>query len=656
MKSRTDTKKKRAPLKKSTFHTLQGTLRMHQRGFGFVIPDDPSHYSKDIFIPKQMTGQAVDGDRVEVEINPDSNWEKGPDGRVITILQRGRTHLAGTVLSVDTLGEAIVYVPLLGSSKRLVVQKASLQVGDRIIAKIVDWGEGAQDPILGQLSRRLGHISDPSVDVSAAIEEFNLRSEFSKEILKEAKAIGSKVLKKDQKGRENLTALGCITIDPDTAKDFDDALSLTKDQKGGYHLGVHIADVAHYVPPLSALDIEAQQRCNSTYFPGVCVPMLPEALSNQLCSLRPDVIRLTVSVLMDFDQEGTLLDCRIVRAYIKSQKRFTYKEAKRLIDGKGRDAHTKSLKLMVELCKLLKQKRSERGSIDFSLPEFVIQVDTKGVPIGIECVEYDISHQLVEEFMLKANEVVAKYLIDRKRTPLYRIHEEPTAESQEDFFTLARSLGFQLPAKPTHQDLQKLFEEAKKSPFGQQLSIGFIRSMRLAYYSPDNVGHYGLALEHYCHFTSPIRRYSDLITQRLLFFDSKSALPPETLDKMASKCSEQERISFKAESHVKLLKKLRLLDHYLEENPTRNYEAFITRIKPFGVQFELSSLMLEGFLHISELEDDYFVYFPERSLLRGRRSGKTHTIGEKIEVFLVSVDLILLESKWRLVSSRKRRR
>jgi ribonuclease R len=634
---------------------IKGTLRLHHRGFGFVIPDNPADSAQDVFIPKHLTDNAVDGDVVEIEINPDSSSEKGPEGRIVSIVKRGRTHLAGTIRLIEASGDAVAYVPLLGSSKPVKVKRSeefSLKVGDRVILKVLEWGDQKQDTV-SEVTHYIGHISDPSCDIKAAIEEFDLGDIFSRTALNEAKAYGTKVSAKDLKGRKDLTKITSFTIDPDTAKDYDDALSIKKDRKGGFSLAVHIADVAHYVPQDSALDKEAYTRCNSTYFPNVCLPMLPEELSNQLCSLRANVIRLTVSVLMDFDKEGHLLKAQIVRAYIKSAKRFTYGEAKLVLDGKKKSVHAKSLKEMVELCLLLKKKRSERGSIDFALPETVIEVSKDGNPTGLKVIEYDITHQLVEEFMLKANEVVAKTLSDRGKPLVYRVHESPSLESFEDFFALARSLGFTLPEKPTHQEIQELFDKAKDTPFGQQLSVGFIRSMRLACYSPDNVGHYGLALEHYTHFTSPIRRYTDLVIQRLLFDEEEEDID---LEKVALKCSEQERISFRAEMSVKTLKKLRLLESYLKEDPTRIYQATVTRVKPFGVFFELPGLMLEGFLHISDLEDDFFVFDPVRGILYGKTTGKRHFLGEVIPVQLESVDCIMLESKWSLVAPKRKKR
>jgi ribonuclease R len=520
-----------------------------------------------------------------------------------------------------------------------------------VILKVLEWGK-EQEATTAEISHILGHISDASIDVIAAAEEFDLHAHFPKAALAQAKAFGKKIRVKDLKGRADLTELECITIDPDTAKDFDDALSLTKDRKGIYHLGVHIADVAHYVESASALDKEAYQRCNSTYFPGVCIPMLPEELSNELCSLKPDIERLTVSVLMDFDKTGTLIKKEILRSCIYSKKRFTYSEAKDVLDGEKKSPHKKLLQLMVDLCHLLKQKRYERGSIDFALPEMAIQVDSKGQPTGIKRIEYDITHQLVEEFMLKANEMVAAELTERGKQLLYRIHEPPQEDSIRDFVLFANSLGFRLSSKPSVEELRDAFEKAKHTPFSQQLSIAFIRSMKLAQYSPDNIGHYGLSLEHYCHFTSPIRRYSDLIIQRLLFDEEDKDL---ALDKIAERCSEQERLSFKAEMSVKTLKKLRLLNLYFKEDPHREFPATVTRVKPFGLSFELSDLSLEGFLHISELEDDYFTYDSKRAVLVGSRTGKTHRLGETIVVGIQSVDLILLESHWSLVTPHARK-
>ncbi len=627
-------------LKKVAEETMTGTVRMHARGFGFVIPDDATEHPQDIFIPKHLVNNAIDGDRVEVVINRESVSEKGPEGKIHAIIERAREHLAGTVREQLNKAEYLVYAPLLGMSKPVIARGDALKVGDRVILKVSEWG-AEKEPTIGEVTHVIGNIADAATDIEAAIEEFDLRSGFPKAAILQAKKYGKTVPVKEKKARVDLTKKISFTIDPDTAKDYDDALSISKDKKGNYSLSVHIADVAHYVPPGTPLDKEALLRGNSTYLPGTCVPMLPEALSNELCSLKPNVIRLTASVLMRFDKTGTLLDYEIVRGFIKSAKRFTYGQAKEILDGKVKSPHKKALQLMVKLCELLKAKRRERGSIDFALPEHVIIIDKKGEPQGMQLVEYDITHQLVEEFMLKANEIVAISLGKKGKELVYRVHEAPQEENFNDFLQFARTLGFKITESPTATDLQHLFEEAKKTPFFSQLSIGFIRSMKLAQYSPENVGHYGLALEHYCHFTSPIRRYSDLVVQRLLFDEEPADLD---MEEVAKRCSEQERISFRAETSVKTLKKLRLLEKYHKEDPERAFPAIVTKIKAFGLSFELEGIAFEGFLHISEIGNDYFIFDEKRALLLGTRTGKTYRIGASLNVYIKHIDLTLLEA------------
>jgi ribonuclease R len=327
-------KNKKYSSKKGKVKTLKGVLRVHPRGFGFFQPDPSSKDAEEVFIPKHLIKDAVDGDTVEIEVNPHSNWEKGPDGKVTTVIKRGRSHLGGTVYTINSKGTIYAHCPLLGASKPVIVEsKKKVKVGDRIILKVITWAS-EEHPTQGEVTHILGHISDPSIDIEAAIKEYDLNASFPKSVMNEAEKWGSEVAKKDLEKRNDLTALKTITIDPETAKDFDDALSISKDEQGLYHLAVHIADVAHYVSKDSCLDKEAFERCNSTYFPGFCLPMLPHELSSNLCSLQPGVIRLTVSVLMIFNAEGALLSSKIVRSYIKSNKRFTYEEAKEVLDGK----------------------------------------------------------------------------------------------------------------------------------------------------------------------------------------------------------------------------------------------------------------------------------------------------------------------------------
>lgn len=640
-------------LQESTKDIVTGLLHLHPRGFGFVTPDNNAAYPQDIFIPKHLTKNAVDGDTVEVLINTDVISDKGPEGKILNILSRARTHMGGIIKAIDAYGDIIAHVPLLGAQQRVIVQPSEervLQVGDRIVLEVVDWGSKETETVC-KMANYLGHISDPSVDISAAIEEYELRSEFPSRVVKEAEEFGNTVSKEEIAKREDMRHLETFTIDPDTAKDFDDAISLSKDSSGRYHLHVHIADVSAYVKPGTALDLEAQERSNSTYFPGKCIPMLPGVLSDNLCSLKPRVNRLTVTVSMEFNAKGDMINYRIFRSVIKSQKRFSYKEAKKVLDGIEKSPHSDTLHLMVEMCKLLKKKRYERGSIEFSLPELVILVDEKGTPTGTDYVAYDITHQMVEEFMLKANETVATHLSKEGKNLTYRVHDVPAEENLREYSVLAAAFGFKVSDNPTPQDLQKLFEDAADTPYANYLASNYIRRMRLATYSAENVGHYGLSLTHYCHFTSPIRRYVDLVVHRILFGESDEL---EYLQEISAHCSENERISAKAEGSVVLLKKLRLLNKIHEADPHKEYPAIIARVKNFGLYFEVLDFMLEGFLHISDLADDYFVYEESLMRLRGRRGGGIFGCGDKITVMLKSVDFISLEAKWYLTGKEER--
>ncbi len=624
---------------------LVGPIKTHPRGFGFVHPD--SKKFSEIFIPPSCLMGAVDGDIVEVSVDEGKLSPRGYEGRITRVLERKRTTLGGSVETKTKRGY-LLFSPLISSPKKIYLQtNQNLARGDRVLVKIEVW-KNEEDAIFTSLIKKMGNISDPSIDIEAAIAEFQLHSEFSHEILKEAEIFGEDVAKKDLKGRKDFSQMDCITIDPKTSKDFDDALSLTKDAKGHFHLGVHIADVAHYVHKNSPLDKEAMLRANSIYLPGKCIPMLPENLSNNLCSLKPDTLRLAVSVLMEFDREGNLLDYEICRSFIKSKKRFTYEEAFALLEKREKNPFSALLQEMGALALLLKKKRFERGSVDLSLPDVEVIIDQKGDPIGIELHEYDLSHQLVEEFMLKANETIAKHLNQKEKMLLYRIHEAPAQEDFQEFAALVRSFGFEIPDHPTQKELQDFFKQAKESPHFHQLSVSFIKSMRLAIYSPQNAGHYGLALEHYCHFTSPIRRYSDLIAERLLFDEEGEV----DLNQAALHCSTQERTAFRAESSVLVLKKLRLLEKNIARDPSCIYSGMITRIKPFGLFFDVEGYFIDGFIHISEIGNDYYIFSPSNTSLRGEKTRKKFSIGDQLSLRLVSLDLITLQAKWRITTER----
>lgn len=628
---------------------VTGVLSTHPRGFGFVRPDNAAVSTQDIFIPKHLIWNAVHGDRVEVAIDPENISPKGPEGEIISILERGRTHLAGTVTRVRRAGEAQVYVPLLGQDRAVNVQLEegqSLNAGDRIVMKVLEWhDEDEGEATVAQLVRVIGNIEDPTCDVPAAIEEFELRDKFPTKTVAEARTFGTRVKPSDMKDREDLRELICVTIDPDTAKDFDDAISLTQDKSGNFELGVHIADVSHYVQSDTQLDKEALRRCNSTYFPGTVLPMLPPELSNNLCSLRPNVNRLAASVLMTLSPDGKLLKYRMTRSVIKSRKRYTYREAKQILEGKA-SPHSALLKRMEQLCHALRQRRFQRGSLDLSLPEAVVLVDEQSMPTGIDYVEYDITHQMIEEFMLKANEVVAKHLSDAQKQLVFRIHQEPGDENLKGFVSLAEFFGYKLSTPPTSKELQALFDEAKEHSYGEYLASNYIRCMKMAYYSRENVGHYGLSLDHYCHFTSPIRRYADLVVHRVLF---GGEIARDELDRVTTKLSEQERVSARAENSVKLLKKLRWLRLRQEQDPHTQYDAVVTSVKPFGVAFDIPSLMFDGFLHVKEMGGDYYAYDARTMQLLGEKTRTCFQAGTQLTVMLSDLNLTKLEARWEMI-------
>ncbi len=625
---------------------VHGTISMHARGFGFVKPEE----GPDIFIAPPLTHNAVDGDKVEVEIESES--ARGPEGRVLAVLERARTHIAGTVIRVKSDGTAYFHVPMFGDRYSVIAEATKLKYGDRVILHVTRWGSKDMDTLV-EVSHHLGNIDDPSVDIAAGCEEFELRLDFPAKVRNEAKKFGTKVKQSDIKGREDYRDVETITIDPKTAKDFDDALSISVDSKGQFHLAVHIADVSHYVAPGSPLDMEARTRCNSTYLPGTCVPMLPSELSDNLCSLKPRVNRLAATVLMLFDKRGNLVEYDVVRSVIKSDQRFSYEDAMAVLDGKKKSPHKKALQDMVKLCNLLKKQRHSRGGVEFALPEAALIIDDKGVPERIEWVEYDITHQLVEEFMLKTNEVVARHIEEEGGKLPFRVHPEPGGQSQRDFAAFVRVHGHKMSDEPTPEEIRHLFEAVEGTPQAKVIAVAYIRSMQLAIYSPDNVGHYGLKLEHYCHFTSPIRRYIDLVIHRILFGSQPTR---EELEKVSEGCSEQERKSARAENQVKTLKKLRLLKRVDDEVDHRQYKAVVASVKPFGIFFELTDFVLEGFLHISQVGSDFYRFEERRMALVGERTGERFQVGDEVTVRLRSLDLITLQTEWETVTDRKRKR
>ncbi|HRW58148.1 MAG TPA: VacB/RNase II family 3'-5' exoribonuclease [Chlamydiales bacterium] len=612
---------------------FQGPISVHPRGFGFVAVSP----KLEVFIPFERLNTAIDGDLVEIEVLSES--PKGYEGIVDKVVKRSKKEYLGIIESKKK-GILDVYLPDLVDVPYITIKSSKYHVGDRVVVSITDWDK--KDEIDGKIIDKIGSIKDPSKDLDAALLRFQLTDDFDEKIIEELKQFKQEILVSDHPDRVDLTDEEIITIDPKTAKDFDDALSLTIDSQGHYHLGVHIADVTYYVRKGSHLDKEAYKRANSTYFPTKCISMLPKELADNLCSLKPYINRLAASVFMEFDPSGNLVNRRISRSIIHSKKRFSYEDAYAVINSNDPSLpHYELLQNLKNLALLLNQKRKERGSIDFALDEKKVIVDDEGIPKKIITVQYDVSHQLVEEFMLKANETVATYLLSQNKQVIFRVHENPDIKDFKEFFSILRILNFKIPPKPTLDDLPKIFIQIKKSPYNEFLSILFIRNLKLAIYSDKNLGHYGLALENYAHFTSPIRRYSDLVLHRLLFEKD----PIEKLEEIAAHCSLRERKSFIAESSVVTLKKMRLLQ---EEKPSHKFKATITKIKPYAIFFDIDHYGLEGKIHVSEMDDDYYQYNPASMMMKGTKTGRKMMLGQKIDLLMVNIDLIQQEITWAL--------
>jgi len=635
--------------KKKKKEKIIGKISVHSKGFGFVTVVEPKNFGSDVFIPPPFILGAVEGDTVEIKLHEkDPPSAKGPEGEVIKIVKRRQNRLVGTIYKILPKKHALVYVPLLGTSKTVIVKKSPSRkyaVGDRLLLGVVKWPKDKHSDLECKFVSHLGTIFDPEIDHQVAAIEFDIPTNFSEKTKKEAKAFGKAIKNQDYKNRKDYTKLETFTIDPKTAKDYDDALSLVIDEEGRIHLYVHVADVSHYVEEGSMLDEEAVLRGNTTYFPGHAFPMLPEELSNELCSLKEGVARLTATVHMIFNKSGELQHHSFEKGVIKSAKRFTYEEAKEVLDQKIPSKHYKTLKNLENLYHLLKKHKLERGCVDLSTDENVLKIDSHGVPTDVYVVQYDITHKIIEECMLKANELVAKELRKRLSPAIYRVHEKPDSENLAEFYRFANSLHLKLPEEPTIADIQKLFQEVEGTNLQKRLTTQYIRSMKLAAYSDEPIGHFGLALTDYTHFTSPIRRYVDLIVHRQLF--DPSYRPHVKF--IATNCSETERRSFKAENSVLNLKKLRYLKKLQESKSYEEFDATITKVRANGLIFDLNFLSFEGFIHIASLEKEYFHYSDRAACFVGENSKKKLYVGMAIKVKIEYVDLLFQECRWKIV-------
>ncbi len=612
---------------------IPGRIRINRQGKGFLQPDDPE--LKEIMIPEGATSTALHEDRVLVRRDVRAKGLRSDQlaqetGVVIRILERNRTQIVGTlqrgreflyVIPDDPRMPHDIYVP----PPRDVGRPAN--VGDKVVVELHEWKSRHTNPE-GEIIEVLGSPDEEGVDMLSVLRQYNLPLHFPKEVLHEARAIGTSISPPELAGREDCRRQQVVTIDPDDAKDFDDAICLQRVSPGQWKLWVHIADVSHYVKPGTALDDEARRRGNSTYLVDRVIPMLPEALSNELCSLKPDVDRLTKCVEFLVSDEGRVLKAEFYPAVIHSQRRFTYREVLAILQGKPNDRIERMLHDANGLAQRIRRSRFKAGSLDLDFPEMKIRLDERGRVARIEKVENDVSHQLIEEFMLLANEAVAGRLMARNVPAIYRVHEEPDERRLQEYREELLSHHVPCANLTKRSEVQKLLQKLGTIPIGAALKIGFLRSLMRARYAVEPLGHYGLAKAKYTHFTSPIRRYADLVVHRALF--QKSHGLTHSLKETAEHISDTERNSADAERDSKDVKLYAFLKAQLKSTRPTPYPALVTDVRNFGFFVEVPGLAMSGLVHLSSLEDDFYVFDAARNHLVGRRTRRMIRLGDKV--------------------------
>jgi ribonuclease R len=631
---------------------IPGRIRMNRQGKGFLQPDDAG--IPEIHIAESATGTALHEDRVLVrrDVRPQGLRASAPrpdTGTVERILERQRTQIVGTlqrgrqflyVIPDDPRIPHDVYVP----EPRDVGRPAN--IGDKVVVELRAWESRHTNPE-GEVIEVLGAPDEEGVDMLSVIRQYRLPLHFPRPVLHEANAIGSTVHARDLAGRVDCRPHRVITIDPDDARDFDDAICLERISPEQWRLWVHIADVSHYVKPGTALDAEARKRGNSTYLVDRVIPMLPEALSNELCSLKPNVDRLTKCVECVVSSDGRVLSTRFHAAVIHSQRRFTYGEALAILQRKPtQDPIEQMLHQAHELAQRIRRLRFRAGALELDFPETKIRLDERGQILRIEKNENDVSHQLIEEYMLLANEAVAARLMQLGRPSVYRVHEPPDDQRLQEY--REEVLCHNVPCGNLRQrgEVQKLLQRLGTIPIGQALKIGFLKSLMRARYAVEPLGHYGLAKPKYTHFTSPIRRYADLVVHRSLF-DQQSG-SPGALKEAADHISVTERNSADAERDSKDVKLFAFLKAQLKSGRPERYPALVTDVRNFGFFVDVPGLAMSGLVPLSTVADDFFVFDPARNHLVGRRTRRVIRLGDNVTVQVAKVDSFKKQVDFRL--------
>ncbi len=625
---------------------VTGKLTAHAKGFGFV---EIEGQAEDIYIAVEGMNGAFHGDTVEVKILHGMRGKR-TQGEVVRILARGTTKLVGTYESSRHYGFVIPDNDRFGTDIFIAGEHSKGAVdGHKVVVELTDYGNDRRRPE-GKITQIIGHRSDPGVDIMSIVLGHELPVEFPEKVMNQAERAAKPVSEADCAGRCDLRGLKMVTIDGEDAKDLDDAVSLTRD--GAYYrLGVHIADVSNYVQENSALDHEAKKRGTSVYLVDRVIPMLPHALSNGICSLNAGEDRLALSCLMTIDEKGELTDYEIVESVICVDRRLSYPGVAAILQertGEARaaeDAEIVSMLLdMAALAKILRQKRKKRGSIDFDFPETKILLDENGRPTEIKPYERNAATDLIEEFMLMANETVAQHFYWQELPFVYRTHETPDADKIMRLGTFIRNYGYSLKMgrEEIHpKEIQKLIAKVAGTPEETMIGRLALRSMKQAKYTTECSGHFGLACKYYCHFTSPIRRYPDLQIHRIIRESLRGRLQEdriahyrEILPGVACECSRLERRADEAERETDKLKKA----EYMSERLGKIYEGVISGVTGWGIYVELPNT-IEGLVHVSKLPGDYFYYNESTYEMIGERSGQVYKLGQTVRVQVSGVDM-----------------
>ena len=636
----------------------EGTFIGHPKGFGFV---EIEGQDEDIFIPESDTGTAMHQDKVRIIIRDDKKEGKRQEGVVVKVLERGMPEIVGTYQLNRDFGFVISDNPKF--SKDIFIPRkeaAGIKNGDKVIAVITDYGSGNKNPE-GKIKENLGNIRTPGTDILAIVKSFGIPSEFPEKVMKQAQRVSDHVLDADRDGRLDLRHLQTVTIDGEDAKDLDDAISLTK-EGDIYHLGVHIADVSNYVQYNSALDREALKRGTSVYLADRVVPMLPERLSNGICSLNQGEDRLALSCLMDINEKGKVVSHQIAETVINVNERMCYTDVKNILEDtdeeakKRYDALIPMFFMMKELSGILRNSRHHRGSIDFDFPESKIILNAAGKAIDVKPYEANVATKIIEDFMLMANETVAQEYCTEEIPFVYRTHDNPDPEKVESLLTLLHNQGVKIQkAKEeiTPKEIQQIIESIEGLPNEAMISRLVLRSMKQAKYTTECSGHFGLAAKYYCHFTSPIRRYPDLQIHRIikdnlrgrLMREGRTEHYAEILDEVARQSSVCERRADEAERESDKLKKAEYMSYHLGEE----FEGIISGVTGWGLYVELPNTV-EGLVHVNTLRDDYYVFDQESYELRGEMTKKVYKLGDKVRVRVADADKMLKTVDFELVS------